>query len=153
MSFPVPSAEIPFAMATATAAAAATIPSPREKMPRYMPFDLKITLAFRFTRADGEPVESIPQTIRSTFASAYAPEHFCKHLYIDTVDYMSTEFDQDCAHMILHVGGEMEHWLDPDEYNKHMLNKWLQKNEQKTYISETGVVYMGKNVSSEIVEI
>lgn len=130
---------------------ASTIPT--SCSPRYRPFDLKITLVFRFTRGDGSPIEHIPQSIRNAFSAMYTCDNFCSHLYIDTIDYTTTKFDQDCAHMILHASGEMEHWLDPDDFNRSMLKKWLEKNETELYVSETGDIYRCDIVMSEIMDI
>jgi len=123
------------------------------RAPRYVPFDIKITLIFRFTRGDGSPIDDIPQSIRNSFSALYTCEHFCSHLYIDTIDYTTTKYDQDCAHMILHAGGTMENWLDPDDFNRSMLKQWLGKNEKEIHVSETGDLYRCDILMSDIMNI
>ena len=121
--------------------------------PRYVPFDIKITLVFRFTRGDGSPIEHIPQSIRNSFSAMYTCENFCSHLYIDAIDYTTTKFDQDYAHMILHASGAIENWLDPDDFNRSMLKKWLRKNEKKIHVSESGSIYRCDIITSDIMNI
>ena len=125
----------------------------------HIPFAQEISLIFRFTRVDGSLVECIPQKIRDEFCAVYTSYTQFAHIFtfVDEITFTSTKCIKDRIYITLHVSGNIEHWLDAQEWHTNDLAECRQtmdsESESTQYYSENGFAYRSSHLASEITDM